>query len=192
MVMFETVEIHFEGESLPVLTRWRINWEKGGKFGDELMARPRSEAGLGQRFHWNLPLMALCFGLLRLETTRGGETVLLRGGPGSAAGVLAECCTHRGAAERLRPVLVHPHVDGAADPQSRLNRWFKVLHASANPSKQVIFAGPQPPGQVIVWLDGQRVESDDFPLLETKLEWMTEERDWLGSVVGRPNRAAVA
>lgn len=181
--VFETVEIHFEGASLPTLTRWTLrNWGTDSQL-VETTALPSNKGGSGRQFHWNLPLMALSLALLRLECLRGSKTALLDRGRGTAAEILAQCFRDKGAATRLRAVLASP------DDPTLLERWFEVRGGLDAP---VVCAGRMPPDQVIVCLDGKRLTTAELTQLAAKIEWMTEERDWLGSVVGRRRLAAVA
>ena len=180
----EAVEIHFAGGSLPSLNRWTIRY---GAAEAEITALPSAKGGSGRRFHWNLPLMALCLALLRLETNRGHRSVLLTGGRGSAAEVLAECLSNKTALHRLRAVL--PCSQESGTPDVEFYRWLSMRRG---PDGTAIYAGERPPRKVLVHLDGIRLSADELDGLASKLEWMTEERDWLGSVVGRTRLAAVA
>ena len=180
---FETVEIHFEGASLPTLTRWTLRTRGNDSQSIETTALPSTKGGSGRQFHWNLPLMALSLALLRLECSRGSKTALLDRGRGTAAEILAQCFRDKVAAARLRSVLTSP------DDPTLLDRWFEVRSSLDAP---VVCAGRMPPDQVIVSLDGKRLTTAELTTLSAKIEWMTEERDWLGSVVGRRRLAAVA
>ena len=179
----ETVEIHFEGASLPTLTRWTLRSRRTSSESTETTTLPSTGGGSARRLHWNLPLMALSLALLRLESTRGRPSALLSGGRGTAAKILAQCFGNKGEAARLRSVLTSP------DDPTLLERWFEVRRGGDAP---IIWTGRMPPNEVIVILDGIRLTTDELHALSAKIEWMTEERDWLGSVVGRKRLAAVA
>jgi hypothetical protein len=192
--MIETVEIHFEGGSLPVLTRWSMRWYQQEGTLDEITALSCDSAGNGRRFHWNLPLMSICLALLRLEGERGGKSVLLRGPRGSAASTLAEICSNACSAGRLHAVLALPGHADTRDAHARLNRWFRVAGGPAHAGRMVeIWRGPRPPEHIVVTMDGEALGRDEFSMLESRLEWLSEERDWLGAVTSRsPYAAAVA
>lgn len=192
--MIETVELHFEGASLPVLTRWCMHWRPQGGHRDVITAVLRGSAGHGPCFHWNLPLMSLCLGLLRLEARcqEPGEA-LFYGQRGSAASVLADLCAAANSAGRLQPVLAHPGREDARHVHERLNRWFRVTQGPSQRSRStVIWPGRFPPDHVRVSVDGDWLAPEDFSSLESRLVWMSEERDWLGSVIGRAPAASVA
>ena len=188
----ETVEIHFEGASLPSLTQWTVRSRENGSPPVEITALASPNGKRGRRIHWNLPLMALSLALLRLESRRNEKAVLLDGVSGSSAGMLAECFTNQTAAYQQIPVLLNSDSNARTDGQTPLNRWFELTSTPHQPDHLVVLVGKKPPTEVIVYLDGTRLPASGLEHLAARLEWMTEERDWLGAIVGHPHHEAAA
>lgn|GEM_PF-3266003 len=174
----EVVCLHFDQEALPQLVCWELCWYQHQ---EQIV---RQEARQGRGFHWNLSMVSLCLALVRLELLRGQPAPLLRGARGTAVGRLAHSLFKESEVAEFHLLLGRPETGTAADTTLRLHRWFNVVNGTFRQDRPaLVYAGSEPPCRVVVRVGSKSLNFEGMRLLESKLAWMAEERDWLGSVM---------